>query len=86
VKPKKFTDGTIRYGNLCSTGEPQSVQEALGDPNWKRAMEDEYAALLKNDTWHLVPYKPGMNLIDCSGSLRLKGKQMGQSIDIRVDW
>ena len=38
VKPKKFTDGTIRYGNLCSTGEPQSLQEALGDSNWKKAM------------------------------------------------
>lgn len=21
VKPKQFTDGTIRYGNICSTGE-----------------------------------------------------------------
>jgi histone deacetylase 1/2 len=77
VKPKKFTDGTIRYGNLCSIGEPQSVQEALGDPNWKRAMEDEYAALIKNDTWHLMPYKPGMNLIDCKWVFKIKRKADG---------
>jgi histone deacetylase 1/2 len=80
VKPKKFTDGKIRYENLCSTCEPQSVQEALGDPNWKKAMEDEYAALLKNDTWHLVPYKPGMNLIDCKWVFKIKRKADG-SID-----
>jgi hypothetical protein len=49
VKPKQFTDGTFRYGHLCTTGEPQSVQ-ALGDPKWKKAMEEEYAALLKNGT------------------------------------
>jgi hypothetical protein len=60
TEPKQFTDGTIRYGNLCSTGEPQSLQEALGDPNWKKAMEEEYATLLKNGTWHLVPSKPGI--------------------------
>jgi hypothetical protein len=50
VKPKQFTDGIFRYGHLCSTGEPQSVQEALGDPKWKKAMEEEYAALLRNGT------------------------------------
>jgi histone deacetylase 1/2 len=79
-KPKQYTDGTIRYGNLCSTGEPQSVQEALQDPNWKRAMEEEYAALLKNGTWHLVPYRPGINLIDCKWVYKIKRKADG-SID-----
>jgi histone deacetylase 1/2 len=80
TKPKQFTDGTIRYGNLCSTREPQSVQEALGDPNWKKAMEEEYAALLKNGTWHLVSSKPGMNLIDCKWVFKIKRKADG-SID-----
>jgi histone deacetylase 1/2 len=80
VKPKQFTDGTIRYGHLCSTGEPQSLEEALGDPRWKKAMEDEYAALQKNGTWHLVPYRPGMNLIDCKWVFKIKRKADG-SID-----
>jgi histone deacetylase 1/2 len=66
----------IQYGNLCSTGEPQSVQEALGNPNWKKAMEEEYAALLKNGTWHLVPSKPGTNLIDCKWVFKIKKRQM----------
>jgi hypothetical protein len=80
VKPKQFTDGTFRYGHLCSTGEPQSVQEALGDPKWKKAMEEEYATLLKNGTWHLVPYRSGMNLIDCKWVFKIKRKADG-SID-----
>jgi hypothetical protein len=81
IKPKQFTDGTIRYGNLCSTGEPESLQEALVDPNWKKAMEEEYAALLKNGTWHLVPHRPGMNLINCKWVFKIKRKADG-SIDI----
>lgn len=34
--------------------EPTSVTEALGDPQWFKVMEDEYEALIKNDTWELV--------------------------------
>jgi histone deacetylase 1/2 len=56
-KPKIYTDGTIRYENYTSTGEPSNVDEALGDPKWKQAMQDEIDALRKNGTWHLVPYK-----------------------------
>jgi hypothetical protein len=29
---------------------PKSVREALADPNWRRAMEEEYKALLANRT------------------------------------
>jgi hypothetical protein len=65
VRPKKFTDGTIRYGMYSSTGEPSDLNEALGNPKWKRAMEEEYNALIKNKTWHLVPARKGMNIIDC---------------------
>jgi histone deacetylase 1/2 len=78
--PYSAPTGTFRYGYLCSTGEPQFVQEALGDPKWKKAMEEEYATLLKNGTWHLVPYRSGMNLIDCKWVFKIKRKEDG-SID-----
>ena len=29
---------------------PSSVRDALADPHWRRAMEEEYAALLANQT------------------------------------
>jgi hypothetical protein len=32
-----------------------SVRVALVDPNWRHAMEEEFAALITNNTWDLVP-------------------------------
>jgi hypothetical protein len=49
-KPKIFTDGTVRYGFFSSTGEPSNHSEALGDPKWKAAMQEEIRALEKNHT------------------------------------
>jgi hypothetical protein len=64
-KPQIYTDGTIRYGLLTSTGEPNSLDEALSDEKWRHAMEEEYGALIQNKTWHLVPPSSNKNLIDC---------------------
>ena len=42
---------------------PSSVRDALADPHWRRAMEEEYAALLANQTWDLVPRPSGCNVV-----------------------
>jgi hypothetical protein len=76
-KPKKFTDGTIRYAYFCSTGEPSSTAEAFKDSRWKAAMDDEYDALIKNGTWHLVPATHGQNVIDCKWVYKVKRKADG---------
>jgi hypothetical protein len=54
-RPKVYNDGTICYGCFASSGEPQNLDEALHDKNWKHAMDLEYDALMQNKTWHLVP-------------------------------
>jgi histone deacetylase 1/2 len=82
VKPKTYTDGTVRYdrvkfGNFCSTGEPSSTIEALADTHWKTAMDEEYLALMKNETWHLVPTTHGQNVIDCKWVYKIKRKADG---------
>jgi histone deacetylase 1/2 len=76
-QPKKFTDGTIRYAYFCSTGEPSSTTEGFADPRWKAAMDEEYDALMKNNTWHLVPSSPGQNVIDCKWVYKIKRKADG---------
>jgi histone deacetylase 1/2 len=76
----KMYDGMIKYGYFTSTGELDSVQEAMGDPRWKEAMQDEYNALLRNGTWHLVPVKQGMNIICSKWVFKIKRKADG-SID-----
>jgi hypothetical protein len=35
---------------LDASSFPSSVRTALTDPHWRRAMEEEYAALLANHT------------------------------------
>ncbi|WVZ83847.1 hypothetical protein U9M48_030944 [Paspalum notatum var. saurae] len=78
--PRQFTDGTVRWGNFSHTGEPNSLEDALNDPKWKNAMQQEYDALIRNKTWHLVPQPKGTNLIDCKWVFKIKKKADG-SID-----
>lgn len=47
-KPKAFLSA---HNNL----EPSTTKEALSDPKWKKALQAEYNALIKNNTWKLVP-------------------------------
>lgn len=76
-KEKVYTDGTVKYSLLSSTGEPCNIVEALEDSNWKQAMDTEYNALMKNNTWHLVPPQKGRNIIDCKWVYKIKRKQDG---------
>lgn len=39
---------------LLTHMEPTSIKQALTIPHWLQAMQDEYHALLKNQTWTLV--------------------------------
>ncbi|KAJ9545242.1 hypothetical protein OSB04_024949 [Centaurea solstitialis] len=87
-KPKTHTDGTIpwpsskpnTYTANLSVTTPSCVNAALRDPNWTRALNDEMGALLKNDTWELVPANPSQNVVGCRWIFRLKFKPDG-SID-----
>jgi hypothetical protein len=42
---------------------PSSVYATLADPNWCHAMEEEFAALIANKTWDLVPHPVGSNVV-----------------------
>ena len=46
-KPKLYTATLINK-------ESDTIQEALNDKNWYKAMEEEYEALIRNETWSLV--------------------------------
>jgi histone deacetylase 1/2 len=41
----------------------KTYRGALSDPIWKRAMEEEYGALITNQTWDLVPPPPHANIV-----------------------
>lgn len=73
-KPKVLTVSTP----MCNLyDEPKSVQQALSIPAWKDAMESEFQALMKNNTWVLVPYSSIMNLVTNKWVFRVKYKADG---------
>nr|GEU31583.1 hypothetical protein [Tanacetum cinerariifolium] len=42
---------------------PRSPLHALRDPNWHKAMVDEYNALISNRTWALMPRRTNVNIV-----------------------
>ncbi|KAL5546443.1 hypothetical protein UlMin_006130 [Ulmus minor] len=57
---------------LPHTLEPSTVTQALQDSNWRAAICDEFNALLRTQTWNLVPRSSPMNVIGCKWVFRVK--------------
>jgi hypothetical protein len=80
IKHECLLPGMIGYANLCTSGEPESLPEALVDPRWKEAMYVEYNVLLQNHTWHPVPTNQATNVINCKWVFKLK-KNVDDALD-----
>ncbi|KAH9751748.1 retrovirus-related pol polyprotein from transposon RE1 [Citrus sinensis] len=52
--------------------EPHSVKAALADSKWRQAMQDEYEALQKNETWVLVPKESAGKIVGNKWVFRVK--------------
>ncbi|KAM5555122.1 hypothetical protein ABKV19_023158, partial [Rosa sericea] len=57
-----------------------SVQDALADPKWTQAMNEELEALQKNSTWDIVTMPAGKKTVGCRWVFTVKLKADG-SID-----
>jgi hypothetical protein len=62
---------------LSSIQVPAGIQEALSDPKWTQAINEEMGALLKNDTWTLVPLPEGEKAVGCKWVFSIKHKADG---------
>jgi hypothetical protein len=70
---------------LIEFGDPQTVSEALSSPeaaDWKKAMNAEYEALKRNQTWIIVDRPQGKKTVESRWVLRTKFKKDG-SVDRR---
>lgn len=81
-KPKVFHSTKHRLpqiflANLSSKPIPSITTQALKDPNWRKAMTDEYNALLQTHTWSLVPPHPSQNVIGSKWVFKVKEKPDG---------
>lgn len=85
TKPKSFNDGTIRYSIPqallaeadSSAIEPTCYTSAIKDENWHKVMNVEFDALLKNQTWKLVPSSSAQNIIGCKWVFHIKRNANG---------
>ena len=57
--------------------EPTTASQALQDPNWCAAMDDELVALARNRTWVLVPHPSNHNIVGCKWVFRIKQNSDG---------
>lgn len=76
-KPKVYNDGTIQYGLFNAFAEPSSLDDALASDHWRAAMQSEYDALLRSQTWHLVPPQFGQNVVDYKCVYKVKRRPDG---------
>jgi hypothetical protein len=82
-KPKRYTDGSVRYplphaytaSLICDEVEPTSYTQATKDVKWRNAMDEEFNA--KTGTWTLVPKTGSMNIVGTKWVFRIKRKADG---------
>jgi hypothetical protein len=65
---------------------PSSVSAALIDPNWRHAMEEEFAALIVNNTWDLVPRPVGSNIVTGKWIFKHKFNSDGSLERYKAHW
>ena len=78
VSTHRLSESNKSFVNQLSTvAIPNSVQEALADPRWKAAMNEEMKSLQKNETWELVECPPGKKPVGCRWIYTVKYKEDG---------
>ena len=69
TRPK---NGIFKPTVFVAHKEPDSVEEALQLDHWKQAITNEFLALLRNNTWSLVPLPQGRKAIGCKWVFKVK--------------
>ncbi|KAM2863705.1 hypothetical protein FF1_022443 [Malus domestica] len=67
--------------NVEALQAPTRVEEALKDPKWAAAIDEEMLALHKNGTWEIMELPKGKKLVGCRWVFTIKYKADG-SVDI----
>ena len=76
-KHRLFESNKSFINQLSTASIPNSVQEALADPRWKDAMNEEMKSLQKNETWELVDRPLGKKPVGCRWVYTVKHKADG---------
>ncbi|WVZ82501.1 hypothetical protein U9M48_029756 [Paspalum notatum var. saurae] len=85
-KPKQFTNLHAHTTKTPISPIPTTYRNALKDPNWHYAMQEEFNALMKNNTWCLVPKPAGANVISGKWIFRHKLNPDGSLARYKARW
>lgn len=78
ISLSRFTPSYRKYlATLTTQVVPRSYEEAILDPNWRKAIETELSVLLKSNTWELVRLPPVHKPIGCRWIFKIKYRSNG---------
>ena len=63
VKTRSATQSECLYSSFLSQEEPKKVEDALQDPDWVLAMQEELNQFERNKVWKLVPRPTGRTIV-----------------------
>ena len=60
--PERFASYIAMVTNIVET-EPSSYEDASTQSVWRESMAKEYASIMKNDVWEVVPRSEGKSVV-----------------------
>ncbi|KAJ9544357.1 LOW QUALITY PROTEIN: hypothetical protein OSB04_024064 [Centaurea solstitialis] len=80
VKTRRQSGNICLYVYFISENEPKKIDDALRDPAWVSAMQEELAEFIRNNVWLLVPRPRKRTIIGSKWIFRNKLDEVGTII------
>ncbi|KAJ9541694.1 hypothetical protein OSB04_028200 [Centaurea solstitialis] len=80
VKTRRQSGNICLYANFISENEPKEIDDALRDPAWVSAMQEELAEFIRNNVWLLVLRPKKRTIIGSKWIFRNKLDEVGTII------
>ncbi|KAJ9545309.1 hypothetical protein OSB04_025016 [Centaurea solstitialis] len=80
VKTRRQSGNICLYVNFISENEPKEIDDALRDPAWVSAMQEELAEFIRNNVWLLVPRPRKRSIIGSKWIFKNKLDEIGTII------
>ncbi|KAJ9565935.1 hypothetical protein OSB04_001901 [Centaurea solstitialis] len=80
VKTRRQSGNVCLYVNFISEYKPKEIDDALRDPAWVSAMQEELAEFIRNNVWLLVPWPRKRTIIGSKWIFRNKLDEIGTII------
>jgi hypothetical protein len=77
-------DGDLVNEAMIAELEPVTLDEALSDSNWLKAMREEFKSIEKNNTWVLMDKAVSKRPIDVKWVFKLKMKPNGEIVKYKA--